>query len=73
MCLLDLFHDILKTRQLESSWRHRMYVMLPKSGHLSETNNGRPIAILKIVYIFFIAIASTASSPIGLPTVCGPT
>ena len=30
---------------LESSWRHRMYVMLPKSGHLSETNNGRPIAI----------------------------
>ena len=56
MCLLDLFNDILKTRHLESSWRHRMYVMLPKSGHLSQTNNGRPIAILKNVYIFFSSL-----------------
>ena len=48
--------DILKTGNLESSWRHSMFVMLPKSGDLSETNNWRPIAILKIAYKIFSSL-----------------
>ena len=51
-CLLDLFNDILKTGKVELSWRHSVFVMLPKSGNLSETNNWRPIVILNIAYIF---------------------
>ena len=50
LCLLDLFNASFKTGQLELSWRHSEFVMLPKSGNLSETNNWRPIAILKIAY-----------------------
>ena len=37
---------------LESSWRHSMFVMLPKSGDLSDTNNWRPTAILRTAYNF---------------------
>ena len=51
-CLLDLLNDILKTGNLESSC-HSIFVMLPKSGDLSDTNNWRPIAIFRIPYNFF--------------------
>ena len=56
LCLLDLFNASLKTGQLELSWRHSEFVMLPKSGNLSETNNWRPIAILKITYKIFSSL-----------------
>lgn len=36
--LLDLFNDTRKTRQLELSWRHSVFVKLPKSGNLAEAN-----------------------------------
>ena len=55
-CFLDLLNDVLKTGNLESSWRHSMFVMLPKSGDLSETNNWRSIAILKIAYKIFSSL-----------------
>ena len=55
-CFLDLLNDVLKTGNLESSWRHSMFVMLPKSGDLSETNTWRPIAILKIAYKIFSSL-----------------
>ena len=55
-CFLDLLNDVLKTGNLESSWRHSTFVMLPKSGDLSETNNWRPIAILKIAYKIFSSL-----------------
>ena len=70
MCLLELFNDTLRTRHLESSWRRSMFVMLPKSGDLSKTNNWRPITTLKIACNIFSPLLHlrhfTATSPIGL-------
>ena len=51
-----VFEFAVEIGQLELSWRHSEFVMLPKSGNLSETNNWRPIAILKITYKIFSSL-----------------
>lgn len=50
---LGLFNDVINTGCLESSWRHAMFVMWPKSGDWPDVNTWRPIARLKIKDDFF--------------------
>ena len=49
-CLVSIYNEILCTGQFDSSWRHTLFTMVPKSGDLQQTKNWRPIAILKITY-----------------------
>ena len=53
MCLLNIFNSMLRTGNLEPTWRHTIFQMLPKPGDASKVQNWRPIAILKITYKFF--------------------
>ena len=48
--LVCIYNEMLCTGQLDSSWRHTFFTMVPKSGDLKQTKNWRPIAIVKITY-----------------------
>ena len=57
---LGLFNDVVSTGCLESSWRHAMFVMWPKSGDWPDVNTWRPIARLKIKDEIFVNVAPAA-------------
>ena len=52
-CLLDVFNSMLAVGRFDASWSHAVFTMLPKGGNLLPPSNWRPIAVLKITYIFF--------------------
>ena len=52
-CLVQLYNNILKTGQIESSWKETFFTMLPKSGDLGDPGNWRPIAVLRVCYKVF--------------------
>lgn len=56
-------NDIRCTRQLDSSWRHTLITVVPTSGELQQTKNRRPIAIVKIAYIFWPKCPMIVCSP----------
>jgi len=51
--LLDMYNRMLVTGQLEPTWQHTLFAMLPKQGDLTVPGSWRPIAILKITYKIF--------------------
>ena len=52
-CLVRIENEILCTGRFDSSWRHTLFTMVPKSGDLQQTKNWRPITILKITCTIF--------------------
>ena len=53
MVLLNVYNDMIATRQFEPKWQHTIFKMLPKGGNSSDVNNWRPIAALQITYKIF--------------------
>ena len=48
----------------DSSWRHTLFTMVPKSGDLQQTKNWRPIAIFKITYKICAKMRHDRSQPL---------
>ena len=63
-CLVSIYNEILCTGQFDSSWRHTLFTMVPKSGDLQQTKNWRPIAILKITYKIFAKMLHDRLQPL---------
>ena len=61
--LLESFNRILRKGEIEDSWHHTIFQMLPKDGNLDELTNWRPIAILPILYKLFARMIYTRISP----------
>ena len=51
MCIYS--NNALRSGQFDSSWRHTLFTMFPKSGDLQQTKNWTPIAIFKLAYKIF--------------------
>ena len=66
-CILQLFNDMLLTGRIESSWHETVFIMLPKSGDLSNASNWRPIAVLSILYKILSKILHSRLNPILEP------
>ena len=52
-CLLDIYNSMIASGSFEMSWQHKLFSMLPKSGHGSQPTSWRPIAMLKSTYKIF--------------------
>ena len=63
-CLVRIYNDILCTGSFDSSWRHTLFTMVPKSWDLQQTRNWRPIATVKITYIFFAQMLHDRLQPL---------
>ena len=63
-CLVRIYNEILCTGQFDTSWRHTLFTMVPKSGNLQQTKNWRPIAILKITYKIFAKMLHDRLQPL---------
>ena len=63
-CLVRIYNAILCTGQFDTSWRHTLFTMVPKSGDLQQTKNWRPIAILKITYKIFAKMLHDRLQPL---------
>ena len=62
--LVYIYNDIFCTGQLNLSWQHTLFTMVPKSGDLQQTKNWRPIAIIKTTYKMFAKILHDRLQPL---------
>ena len=68
--ILRMFNSMLRNGTIEEAWRTANFVMLSKSGDLSDPSNWRPIAILPILYKLFSRLLYHRLHPILEPQQC---
>jgi hypothetical protein len=61
--ILKSFNAILRTGNIEDSWHHTIFQMLPKDDDLSKVSNWRSIAILPIRYKLFARMIYNRIAP----------
>ena len=61
---LKLVNDLIIRGRMEDSWRKSLFMMIPKTGDLTQATNYRPIAILSIFYKAFSRMVYNRILPI---------